>query len=118
MLRECRDLGVNGLNAGTLCGGLTDGTRVALEGTEDESVNHTLDVALCLSIGEGLIGSGLLQAVSILKSKRLSDGVRQVGLPVQDLRQCCLHLGMQQQRPKDQRQGQQSGLGCSMQGES
>jgi hypothetical protein len=40
-------------------------SSIALQCSENESVNHAIDIALLLGIGEGLIGSGLLKAVWI-----------------------------------------------------
>lgn len=63
MLLQSSDLRVDSLDGSAWGGGQANGSRVALQGTVDESKSHSVDITSCLSVGEGLIGSGLLKAV-------------------------------------------------------
>lgn len=65
VLREGRDLRVHGLQARAERALLPDGSRVPLQGPENEGVGHALDVSIGFGIREGLVGDCLLEAVEI-----------------------------------------------------
>lgn len=63
MLRDSRDLGVLGLDARAKDAREADLAGVAFQGAEDEGVDLALDVSGGFSVGERLVGGGLLQAI-------------------------------------------------------
>lgn len=68
MLLDRGDLGVGEVEAGAGFAAEADAEGVALEGAEDEGVDHALDVVDVLGVGEGAVGCGGVEAVQVLST--------------------------------------------------
>lgn len=66
MLRDSSDLRVDCLDAGAGSGHTANGSRVALESTENQGSSHTRNIAFSFGIGEGAISGRLLEASGVL----------------------------------------------------
>ena len=65
VLLERGNPGVLGLDRSTKCRLLADSSSVPLEGSEDEGVDHAIDISDRFGIRERLVCDGLLQAVGV-----------------------------------------------------
>jgi hypothetical protein len=65
VLLECGNLRVLGLDRSTKSRLLANGSSVPFEGTEDEGVDHAIDISNRFGICQRLVSDGLLQAVRI-----------------------------------------------------
>lgn len=70
MLFNGGNLGVDSFDTRAGYTGKPDRSSVALQSTVNQGGHHALDVVARFSIGEGAIGSGLLEAIRVLGKKQ------------------------------------------------